>query len=188
MINEGRELRVSFDNFDFRILTNIIINGYQNSDMHWTCQYITFNRVSSDQLDNTRPLVQDITKFDNTEYLLSDEKQKKMKNEYVILVARILVEFFSCLKSLKSVIPKHIQHDYSKEMPKNPPSLVCQWSPLIRTRPQMFPSIFRTSQSSWLKLTVNKSRCPLKMLVQWRNLNMHQRSSKIKISLWLVIC
>ena len=47
---------------------------------------------------------------------MTDEEQKKMKNEYVVLVARILVEFLSCLNSLKSVIPKHIQHEYSEEM------------------------------------------------------------------------
>lgn len=35
-VQEGQELRVTFDNFDFQVLANIIVKGHQNSDMHWT--------------------------------------------------------------------------------------------------------------------------------------------------------
>ena len=30
LVNEGRELRIIFDNFDFKILTNIILKGKSN--------------------------------------------------------------------------------------------------------------------------------------------------------------
>ena len=50
-VDSGQELRVIFDNFDFRILTNIILRNHRNSDMHWIAQYVTFDRVPSSYLD-----------------------------------------------------------------------------------------------------------------------------------------
>ena len=41
-------------------------------------------------LDDTNPLVDDINTFRNSNYLLD-------KEEFIVLVSRILVEFFSCL-------------------------------------------------------------------------------------------
>ena len=116
MVDEGREIRWTSDNFDFRILTNIVISGYKNSDMHWICQYITFDRVSSAHLDDTKPLVEDMTKFENKEYLLSKSELEKMRQEYIVLVSRILLNFFPCLKVIKNVVPNHIEHEFSKEM------------------------------------------------------------------------
>jgi hypothetical protein len=116
MVKEGKQLRWTFDNFDFNILTNIIISGYKNSDMHWVCQYITFERVASSHLNDSKPLVDDISKFENKQYLLSKEELGSMRSEYIVLISRILVDFFPCMKVLKNVIPLHIEHQFSKEM------------------------------------------------------------------------
>jgi hypothetical protein len=116
MVKEGKEIRWTFENFDFRILTNIVISGYKNSDMHWICQYITFDRVPSSHLDDTKRLVTDLTKLENKEYLLSKNELEKMWHEYIVLVSRVLLEFFPCLKVIKNVVPPHIEHRFSKEM------------------------------------------------------------------------
>ena len=117
-VQQGNELRVTFDNFDFRIFTNIIVKGYQNSDEHWITQYITFDRVSSVHLDDTRPIIQDIKNFDNTNYLLSKTELQDQRKDYIVLVSRVLVEHFPSLQSLKHVVPMHITHQHSKEMAK----------------------------------------------------------------------
>lgn len=109
-VQEGHELRITFDNFDFRILTNIIVKGYQNSDMHWITQFITFERVSSAHLNDTRPLIHNINEFDNTQYLLSKRELEDQRWNYIVLVSRVLVECFPCLKSIKHVVPEHIRH------------------------------------------------------------------------------
>ena len=116
MIKEGKEIRWTFNNFDFNILTNIVISGYKNSDMHWICQYITFDRIPSSHLDDSKPLVDDISKFENKKYLLSKCELQSMRYEYIVLISRILIDFFPCLKVIKSVVPSHIEHAFSKEM------------------------------------------------------------------------
>ena len=37
-------LRLVFDNFDFRVLSNVQLKDHQNSDMHWIAQFATFDR------------------------------------------------------------------------------------------------------------------------------------------------
>ena len=78
LINEMKQLvktegkpRMVFDNFDFKILANIILPNHRNSDIHWIGQFITFDRFPSDHLDDTKPLVSDIKLFNNKEYLLT---------------------------------------------------------------------------------------------------------------------
>ena len=103
------ELRATFDDFDFKILANVILKNHRNSDFHWITHYLTFDRISSAGLDDTKPLVNDIDTFSNFNYL---------REEFIVLVSRVLVEFFPCLSSLASLIPKHIKHRFSAEMAK----------------------------------------------------------------------
>ena len=103
------ELRTTFDNFDFKMLANIILTNHRNSDFHWITQYFTFNSVSSAGLDDTKPLVEDIKTFINSNYLLSKEELQMFREEFIVPVSRVLLEFFPCLKPL---IPKNIKHHH----------------------------------------------------------------------------
>ena len=114
--NSSMELRATFDNFDFKILANIILKNHRNSDFHWITHYLTFDRISSAGLDDTKPLVNDINTFSNSNYLLCTDELQLFRKEFIILVSRVLVEFFPCLRSLESLIPKHIKHQFSAEM------------------------------------------------------------------------
>ena len=74
--NEMKELvkskgkpQMVFDNFDFKILANIVLPNHRNSDMHWIAQFMTFDRFPSDHLDDATPMVSDVKLFDNKEYL-----------------------------------------------------------------------------------------------------------------------
>ena len=109
-ISAGRQLRVCFDNIDFRILVNIILKNHQNSDKHWIAHYLTFDRVPCDGLDDKKPLVSDCRAFDNINYLLSKEELDKLRQNFIVLVARVLVEFFEFMKPFAKVVPAHITH------------------------------------------------------------------------------
>ena len=109
-VESGQELRVVFDNFDFRILANIILRNHRNSDMHWIAQYVTFDRVPSSHLNDSQPIVPDIKDFDNVNYLMSKTELDQQRNNYIILVARVLLEFFPALEPLRDAVPPHIPH------------------------------------------------------------------------------
>lgn len=98
-----------FDNLDFKILVNIILQNHCHSDMHWVTQYLTFDRVPCDHLDDSKPL-SDGTRFEHIEYLLSQSELEKLHRDFIVIVAPILPEFFEFMEPLKSAIPKHIQH------------------------------------------------------------------------------
>ena len=109
-VKSGQELMVVFDNFDFRILANIILRNHRNSDMHWIAQYVTFDRVPSSHLNDSQPIVPDIKDFDNVNYLMSKTELAQQQDDYVILVARVLLEFFPALEPLRDTVPPHIPH------------------------------------------------------------------------------
>lgn len=109
-VESGQDLRVVFDNLDFRIPANIILRNHRNSDMHWIAHYVTFERVSSRHLDDSKPIVSDIKDFDNINYLMSKDELEWQRNDYIILVARVLLEFFPSLGPLCDVVPSHILH------------------------------------------------------------------------------
>ena len=97
-VDSGQEMRVVFDNFDFRILTNIILRNHRNSDMHWIAHYVTFDRVPSSHLDDSKPIVPDIKDFDNVNYLMSKTELDQQRDNYIILVARVHIELFPALE------------------------------------------------------------------------------------------
>ena len=109
-LESGCKLRFVFDNFDFRILANVILKNHKNSNMYWMGQFLTFDRISSEHLDDEKPLVDDPALFTNENYLLSAPDLEKFLDCYTVLAARILTEFFACLMRLAKVIPKHIKH------------------------------------------------------------------------------
>lgn len=109
-MSAGKQLRVCFDNMDFRILVNIILKNHQNSDKHWIAHYLTFDRVSCHGLDDKKPLVADPRAFDNIQYLLSEDELKTLRQNFIVLVARVLLEFFDFMKPLESAVPAHITH------------------------------------------------------------------------------
>ena len=97
-VDSGQELRVVLDNFDFRILTNIILCNHRNSDMLWIAQHVTFDRVPSSYLDDSKPIVPNIKDFDNVNYLMSKTELDQQRDNYIIPVANVLIEFFPALE------------------------------------------------------------------------------------------
>ena len=110
----GLEPRITFDNVDFKVLVKIILQNHRNSDMHWIAHFLTFDRVPSEHLDDSKPQVECIKDFKNTEYLLNKDDLQKLRSDFIILVARVLKEFFRFLDSLKgTAVPEHIPHRYN---------------------------------------------------------------------------
>ena len=108
-VESGQDMRVVFDNFDFRVLANIILRNHRNSDMHWIAQYVKFDSVPSQHLDDSKPNVSSIKDLDNSNNLMSKAELEQQRNDF-ILVARVLLEFVPALEPLRDVVPFHILH------------------------------------------------------------------------------
>lgn len=109
-IKSGQDMRVVCDKIDFRVLANIILQNHHNSDTHWMAQYVTFDRVSSRHLDDSKPILSKISDFDNINYLMSKTELDQQRNDYIILVARVLVEYIPSLQPICNAVPSHILH------------------------------------------------------------------------------
>ena len=55
-VSTGCVPRLFFDNLDFKILVNIILQNHRPSDMYWIIHYVTFDRVPCYHLDDSKPL------------------------------------------------------------------------------------------------------------------------------------
>lgn len=107
---DEESMRMIFDNIDFKILVNVILKDHRNSDNHWIAQFMTFDRAPCGSLDDSKQQVKDPDKFENINYLLNKEEIEKLKHDYTILVARVLVEIFPFLEPIRKAIPVHIEH------------------------------------------------------------------------------
>ena len=109
-IESGLEMRLVSDNFDFRIFANILLRDHRNSDVQWIAQYVTFDWVSLGHLDDSKPIVPDKSDFANVNYLLNKEELQQQWSEFIILVARVLPQFFPALQPLRDAVPEHLSH------------------------------------------------------------------------------
>ena len=88
-----------------------MLTNHRNSDHHWIAHFLTFDRVSSQNLDDSKPQVADVNNFENIEYLLNKNELVKLRSDFIVLVARVLKEFFKFMEVLgDAVIPKQITH------------------------------------------------------------------------------
>lgn len=56
----GLKPRIIFDNPEFKIVVNIMLTNHRNSDHHWSTHFLTFNRVSSQNFDDSKPQMADV--------------------------------------------------------------------------------------------------------------------------------
>ena len=85
----------------------------QNLDYHWVNHKIVVNRVSGNKFHKSP---RDILNVSNHRFLPTVQDQKRQRQNYIVLVARILVEHLECSKVFKDVCVLHIPLKYSKEL------------------------------------------------------------------------
>ena len=73
------------------------------------------NRVSGNLLSNETPQ-QDLQTVANLTFLPNARDQQMQRVNYIVLVSRMLVEYFDAFQPLKDACIQHTPHKYSKEM------------------------------------------------------------------------
>ena len=76
-------------------LARILVKLHPNSDMPWIAHFLTFDRVSSQNLDDSQPQMANVNNFELIEYLLNKNELEKLRSDFIVLVARVLREFSS---------------------------------------------------------------------------------------------
>ena len=113
----GNKLHGTGDNWDMKIRPHDMLSTHQNTDLHYFASNLIVERVPCDNLSTTSPQ-KDILSLPNSTFLLNSAEATKLREDFKILVARVLVTNISQLSFLKSIVPQHILHKYQQEMAK----------------------------------------------------------------------
>ncbi len=100
-----------------KIRPHNMLSTHQNTDLHYFASNLIVERVPCDNLSTTSPQ-KDILSLPNSTFLLNSAEATKLREDFKILVAQVLVTNISQLSFLKSIVPQHILHKYQQEMAK----------------------------------------------------------------------
>ena len=98
---------IVFDNIDFEMKRTDMTLVNQNKDVHWVNHKMVKNRVSGNKLSwhgQTKKLVD----VPNIKFLPTIKDHQKQRQNYIVLVSRILVDYFDSFSPLKDVCIRHI--------------------------------------------------------------------------------
>ena len=104
---------IIFDNIDGKLNKRHMTKDNQNYDYHWINHKVAMNRVSGNKFD---PSPRNVLDVPNIKLLPTIQDQSRQRYNYIVLVARMLVEHLDSFKMFKDVCVYHIPHKYSREM------------------------------------------------------------------------
>lgn len=105
------------DNLDTNQKASRQTSTYRGKSHHWFSLYAVKDRVSGNHLPDERPLA-DVSKLPLSTWLPSISDCISLREEFIILVSRVLVKNFSAFDFLKNEVIDHIPHVYSAVMKK----------------------------------------------------------------------
>lgn len=105
---------VVFDNIDLDVNAKNMTLAKQNSSLHWVNHKFVINRISGlNRLQNKQPDLLDVS---NQSFLPTATEMLNQQQDYVVLVSRVLVEYFGAFRPFTDCVIHHIPHKYTKEM------------------------------------------------------------------------
>ena len=116
-VKDGKKLQGTGDNWDMKIRAHDMQSTHQNEDIHYFASNLIVERVPCQNVSATSPR-KDIRTLPNSAFLLNNDEECKLREDFKVLVGRVLVSSIPSLAFLKSVIPEHIHHIYEEEMSK----------------------------------------------------------------------
>ena len=109
--------KVTFDNLDYRHEVHYMTEENQNVDKHCVTVMATENRVPGCSLSDKLP-ENGILKMENGKCLPNHVDNIKQRENYIVLVERIMTNIIPCLQSLSDVTTSHIPHCYREKVCK----------------------------------------------------------------------
>jgi len=103
------------DNVDLHQRTPHQSMKRKDKDHHWFQMYAVRDRVTGRDLPNNAPIA-DVTKVPLQTFLPSVEECNHIREEFGVLIARVIVEKLEYFSPLKPVVPEHMKHKYTDLM------------------------------------------------------------------------
>ena len=90
---------------------------HQTKSFHYFHSYAVHDRIDLSEYSNGIPDI-DVESLPLTTFLPSLNDCKKLRENYIISVSRVLVKHLAFLAPFKGCVPQHIEHIHSKELTK----------------------------------------------------------------------
>ena len=114
-VKQGKNLQGTGDNWDYKIQVHDMCKSDQNKDLHYFASNLIVERVPCKDLSKTAPQ-RDILTISNSMFLLNDTETSTLREDFKVLVGRILIDRITALTFMMSIILVHIESTYSNEM------------------------------------------------------------------------
>lgn len=114
-IQDGLVIKFVGDNVEKKRRVRDYRSDHQGDLLHMYSLLVVRSRTPAPELIHTGQ-VSKLTEISDEAFLPQSSDIHAVKSNLVILVSRILVQYFPALAFLSKVVPKHILHKYSKKM------------------------------------------------------------------------
>ena len=105
-------IKLAGDNIDINQSTQDQHKDNPGQSQHWFLAMAFKNPVPSSHLPNENPIC-NLKDMPLSEFLLNNQEQKKLKEDFCTLILRILCSHVDILKPFLKYVAKHISHEYS---------------------------------------------------------------------------
>ena len=107
--------RIVGDNWDLEVKARCQTKSQTNKSLHYFHAYAVKDRVTSKELDNSRPQ-KSIDDLEMQEILPTAHVQEAIISDLAYIIPRVLVQHLLPYKAFRKAVLYHIPHPYSKEM------------------------------------------------------------------------
>ena len=105
------------DNLDTNVVPREMRVDYQTRSLHYFQSYALRDRVDLSTL-SSEVNAPDVSKINLESFLPSSGDEKILKNNFAVLVGRVIMKHVPFFKKFGSGLERHIQHEFSVEMAK----------------------------------------------------------------------
>ncbi|PFX13265.1 hypothetical protein AWC38_SpisGene22668 [Stylophora pistillata] len=116
LANRPKTYQILGDNLDKFVRPKHMSSNNQNKSIHWFAMNAVQDRATMKSTDIKQQQQRPILSVENSEFLPSTEDNNQLLQNFILLVARILVKRVPDFQCLKRTVVKHIPHEFSNEM------------------------------------------------------------------------
>lgn len=103
------------DNIDKTVTARHMTMDHQSQSLHYFHCYAALDRIDFQDLNNSSP-IGNVDTLPLSTFLPSMEDCDTLRNNYIVLLAREIVEKVPYLEVFADSVPEHIVHRYTKEL------------------------------------------------------------------------